>query len=112
MALALFQNVEAENNASRLELAGSIRAEQGSALPLDAIETAVLDLRRKWRLTLSETCVLHQAALGRSDDIVSERLNRAPSTLRNSWRSIREKSGYKDHRRAVFDVWQLADRIR
>jgi DNA-binding NarL/FixJ family response regulator len=112
MALAFFQNDSFNNNATLSSPDASVPSVCRSALPSESIEQAVLDLRRKWRLTLPETCVLHQAAMGYSDQAAASRLARTPGTIGKNWQSIREKSGYDDHRRAVFDVWQRATPIR
>ncbi len=112
MALSLLRKFETEDEPQHLSPDTSVRPEIPSTLPPDAIDQAVIDLRRMWGLSLPEACALQQAALGYSDRIAAFRLARSRSALRRNWQSIGQKSGHDHHRRAVFDVWQRASLIR
>jgi len=73
-----------------------------------SIEDAVVTLRRHWRLTASEACVLHHSAEGNSERGIAFRLGYQVATVRLIRKSVREKSGFDDCRRALFEVWRLA----
>jgi DNA-binding NarL/FixJ family response regulator len=73
-----------------------------------SIEDAVVMLRRHWCLTASEACVLHHGAQGSSERSIAFRMGYHVSTIRRIRKSIGEKSGLADCRRAVFEVWRLA----
>jgi len=73
-----------------------------------SIEEAVVAARRHWCLTASETLVLHQAAQGESERGIAFRMGCKLATVRRIRKSIGEKSGFSDGRRAVFEIWRLA----
>jgi len=111
MGLGLLRVLEPEHDTAGLATDAPIRPEARLALSRESIEQAIVELRKRWGLSRGESCILLQAALGDSDRIIAFRLGLGRSTLRNNWQSIREKSGYDHHRRAVFDVWQRASPI-
>lgn len=84
-------------------------------VPMEAeiasIEDAVVILRRHWRLTASETCVLHHGAQGDSERSIAFRMGYQVATVRRIQKSIGEKSGFADSRRAVFEVWRIATQV-